>query len=90
MNDVFGKAVRATKGSGLVLVLDDDTEPEGGFGTSRRLVDFHGIARNELRIVQSDSRKARRMKSDKMFGVRVVEGDVASHLATTCETYKAV
>ena len=32
MNDVFGKAVRATKGSGLVLVLDDDTEPEGESG----------------------------------------------------------
>jgi hypothetical protein len=90
MNDVFGNAVRDLAQPGLVLVLDDDAEPKGGFGTSRRLADCHGVKPEELRIVQMDKAKANRMRSDPVFGSRVVESDVVSHLKSTREKYKAV
>jgi hypothetical protein len=71
-------------------VLDDDAEPKGGFGTSRRLVERHGLDPDELRIVQMDQAKARRMRSDQTFGSRVVASEVAAHLLSTSEKYKAV
>ena len=76
MNDVFGKAISGY--TGKVLVLDDNANP--AFGTSRRLVEHHGIDVSQLRIVQCETDKANEMKAHDTFGSRVVEDDVTGHL----------
>ena len=75
MNDVFGEGVRRLlqqehggSDSHMVLVLDDDNEPVGGFGTSRRLHERFGVPPEALRIVQYDPAKAERMQADGVFG----------------------
>ena len=76
MNDVFGEAVAGC--TGTLLVLDDDTHPP--FGTSRRLVEHHGVDATQLCIVQADPTKAAAMQSDPQFGPQVVHDYVQSYL----------
>ena len=76
MNDVFGEAVAGC--TGTLLVLDDDTHPP--FGTSRRLVEHHGVDPTQLCIVQADPTKAAAMKSDQQFGPQVVQDYVHLYL----------
>lgn len=92
MNGVFASSVastaRAGGGGGLVLVLDDDAEPAGGFGTSKRLLQ-HRIPPEDLCVVQRDEGKARRMAEHPELGPRVVHADVARHLGSTSDEYRA-
>lgn len=76
MNDVFGEAVAGC--TGTLLVLDDDTHPP--FGTSRRLVEHHGVDATQLCIVQADPTKAAVMQSDPQFGPQVVHDYVHLYL----------
>ena len=94
MNVVFGKGVqRITQEHGnndLVLVLDDNNEPAGGFGTSRCLHEQFEVPVEALRIVQYDAAKAKRMQANSVYGSRVFHNCVKDHLRTSDDRYRAL
>ena len=81
MNKKFGGLLEENKRiDSPILVLDDDTVPKGGLGTSNYLCDHFGVDPKNLHIPQCNLEKSETMKLDVKFGKCVHHNTVVDYL----------